>query len=134
MTDRRQVKAEEAPAAIGPYSHAIVAGGFVFAAGQVGSDPQSGELVAGGAAEQAERALDNIEAVLRVAGSALDRAVKTTIFLADMGDFAAVNEVYARRLPQPYPARTTVAVRELPKGARVEIECIALTGQAGATI
>lgn len=126
MTDRRQVTTDGAPAAIGPYSHAIVAGDLVFAAGQVGSDPQSGELVAGGAAEQAVRALDNLEAVLQAAGSALDRVVKTTIFLADMADFAAVNEVYAGRLPQPYPARTTVAVRQLPKGARVEIECIAL--------
>ena len=126
MTDRRQVTTDGAPAAIGPYSHAIVAGDFVFAAGQVGSDPQSGELVAGGAAEQAARALDNLEAVLQAAGSALDRVVKSTIFLADMADFAAVNEVYAERLPQPYPARTTVAVRQLPKGARVEIEFIAL--------
>jgi 2-iminobutanoate/2-iminopropanoate deaminase len=126
VTDRRQVTTDGAPAAIGPYSHAIVAGDFVFAAGQVGSDPQSGELVAGGAAEQAVRALDNLEAVLQAAGSALDRVVKTTIFLADMADFAAVNEVYAGRLPQPYPARTTVAVRQLPKGARIEIECIAL--------
>lgn len=134
MTDRRQVTTDGAPAAIGPYSHGIVAAGFVFAAGQVGSDPRTGDLVDGDAAEQASRALDNMEAVLRSAGSALDRVVKATIFLADMADFAAVNEVYAGRLPEPYPARTTVAVRELPKGARVEIECIALVDEGRSTI
>jgi 2-iminobutanoate/2-iminopropanoate deaminase len=126
MSDRRAVTADGAPAAIGPYSHAVVANGLVFAAGQVGSDPATGELVDGGVASQAERALANVEAVLLAAGSGLDRVVKTTIFLADMADFAAVNEVYAARVPEPYPARTTVAVRALPKGALVEIECVAL--------
>ncbi|HEX2221358.1 MAG TPA: Rid family detoxifying hydrolase [Candidatus Limnocylindria bacterium] len=126
MSDRRAVTAEGAPAAIGPYSHAVVANGLVFAAGQVGSDPATGELVEGGVTSQAKRALANVEAILRAAGSGLDRVVKTTIFLADMADFAAVNEAYAERMPEPYPARTTVAVRALPKGALVEIECVGL--------
>jgi len=131
VSERRAVTAGAAPAAIGPYSQAIVAGHFVFCAGQVGTDPATGELVEGGAAAQAERALDNLAAVLREAGSGLDRAVKTTIFLADMADFQEVNEAYARRVPQPYPARTTVAVRELPRRALVEIECIAGAGEDG---
>lgn len=118
-----------APGAIGPYSQAIVAGGLVFTAGQVGIDPASGELTAGGAAEQAGQALRNLSAVLDAAGTGWDRVLKTTIFLVDLGDFAAVNEAYAGFLPPPYPARSTVEVRALPKGALVEIEAVALAGE-----
>ena len=131
MSERRTIRTEAAPGAIGPYSQAVEANGVIFTAGQVGSDPATGEL-ADGVAAQAERALANLDAVLSAGGSGFDRVVKTTIFLADMGDFAAVNEVYARVMPEPYPARSTVAVRTLPRDARVEIEMIALIGAASA--
>ena len=125
MTDRAQVHTDAAPAAIGPYSQAIRAGGFVFTAGQVGAEPSDGVL-ADGVAAQADRALRNLAAVLAEAGSSFDRVVKTTIFLTDMGDFQAVNEVYASHLAPPFPARSTITVKALPKGALVEIEMIAL--------
>ena len=127
MTVRAQVQTNAAPAAIGPYSQAIRIGGFVFTAGQVGAEPSDGSLVDGVAA-QADRALRNLAEVLAEAGSSLDRVVKTTIFLTDMDDFAAVNEAYARHLSPPFPARSTIAVKALPKGALVEIEMIALVG------
>lgn len=126
---RTVVQTNAAPAAIGPYSQAIRSGNLVFTAGQIGLEPDSGELVEG-VAEQAERALRNLSAILDAAGTSLERVVKTTIFLADMGDFATVNEVYARHISTPYPARSTVAVAALPKGALVEIEAIALAGDA----
>ena len=125
MTDRAQVHTDAAPAAIGPYSQAIRVGGFVFTAGQVGAEPSSGAL-ADGVAAQADRALRNLAAVLAEAGSSFDRVVKTTIFLSDMVDFQAVNEVYASHLAPPFPARSTITVKALPKGALVEIEMIAL--------
>ena len=125
MTDRAQVQTDAAPAAIGPYSQAIRVGGFVFTAGQVGAEPSDGAL-ADGVAAQADRALRNLAAVLAEAGSSFDRVVKTTIFLTDMGDFQAVNEVYASHLAPPYPARSTITVKALPKGALVEIEMIAI--------
>ncbi len=125
MSERTGVHTDEAPAAIGPYSQAIRGAGLIFTAGQVGAHPSSGEL-ADGVAAQAEQALNNLAAVLAAAGSGFDLVTKTTIFLADMGDFATVNEVYARHLRKPFPARSTVAVRQLPKGALVEIEAIAL--------
>ena len=125
MTDRAQVHTDAAPDAIGPYSQAIRVGGFVFTAGQVGAEPSSGAL-ADGVAAQADRALRNLAAVLAEAGSSFDRVVKTTIFLTDMGDFQAVNEVYASHLAPPFPARSTITVKALPKGALVEIEMIAL--------
>jgi 2-iminobutanoate/2-iminopropanoate deaminase len=125
MTDRAQVHTDAAPAAIGPYSQAMRVGGFVFTAGQVGAEPSDGAL-ADGVAAQADRALRNLAAVLAEAGSSFDRVVKTTIFLTDMGDFQAVNEVYASHLVQPFPARSTIAVKALPKGALVEIEMIAV--------
>ncbi|MEX2136749.1 MAG: Rid family detoxifying hydrolase [Chloroflexota bacterium] len=125
MTVRDQVQTDAAPAAIGAYSQAIRVGGFVFTAGQVGADPSDGAL-ADGVAAQADRALRNLAAVLATAGSSLDEVVKTTIFLADMGDFQAVNEVYASHLSPPFPARSTIAVKALPKGALVEIEMIAV--------
>ena len=114
-----------APKAIGPYSQAISANGFVFTAGQVALDPATGELVTGGVAEQTTRAVENLRAVLAAAGSSLSRVVKTTVFLVDMGDFSAMNEVYGRAFGSHRPARSTVAVAALPRGARVEIEVIA---------
>src|ERR1700730_6950294 len=121
MSARAQVQTDAAPAAIGPYSQAIRAGGLVFSAGQTGSEPSTGAL-ADGVAAQADRALQNLAAVLRAAGTGFDRVVKATIYLVEMADFAAVNEVYARHLSPPYPARSTIAVKALPKGALVEIE------------
>ena len=119
-----------APKAIGPYSQAMVTNGFVFTAGQVALDPATGELVAGGIAEQTARALENLRAVLKAAGSTPSGVVKTTVFLVDMADFAAMNEVYGRFFGDHRPARSTVAVAALPRGARVEIEVIALaTGE-----
>lgn len=126
MAMRQQVETGGAPAAIGPYSQGIRTGSLVFAAGQLGLDPASGELVQGGVAEQTDRALRNVTAVLDAAGASLERVVKTTVFLADMDDFAAMNEVYARHFSAPFPARSTVAVKTLPKGALVEVEAIAV--------
>ncbi len=125
MTVRDQVQTDAAPAAIGAYSQAIRVGGFVFTAGQVGADPSDGAL-ADGVTAQADRALRNLAAVLAAAGSSLDRVVKTTIFLTDVADFQAVNETYASHLSPPFPARSTIAVKALPKGALVEIEMIAV--------
>jgi 2-iminobutanoate/2-iminopropanoate deaminase len=130
MSVRTQVATNAAPAAIGPYSQAIGAVGLVFTAGQVGLDPASGELVDGVAA-QADRALRNLAAILDAAGTSLERVLKTTVFLADMADFATVNEVYSSHFSPPYPARSTVAVRTLPKDALVEIDAIALAGERG---
>jgi 2-iminobutanoate/2-iminopropanoate deaminase len=122
---RHAISTGGAPAAIGPYSQGIAVDGFVFCSGQIGLDPTSGELVPGGVEAQAERALRNLAAVLDAAGAAMADIVKTTIFLADMGDFGTVNAVYARHMPDPPPARSTFAVRALPKGALVEIDAIA---------
>jgi 2-iminobutanoate/2-iminopropanoate deaminase len=115
-----------APRAIGPYSQGITAGGFLFTAGQVGFDPATGELVDEGIAEQTGRVLENIRAILRAAGLDLASVVKTTVFLVDMADFAAMNEVYGRAFGDHRPARSTVAVAALPRGARVEIEAVAI--------
>src|SRR5919199_1840583 len=114
-----------APRAIGPYSQAVSAKGLLFTAGQVALDPDTGELVAGGIAEQTARALENLRAVLTAAGSGPSQVVKTTVFLVDMADFAAMNEVYGRFFGDHRPARSTVAVAALPRGAQVEIEVIA---------
>ncbi len=119
------VSTASAPSAIGPYSQAIKAGGLVYCSGQIPLDPQTMQMVGATAAEQAEKVLDNLGAVLAAAGSSFDRVVRTTIYLVSMSDFAAVNEVYGRRFATHKPARATVAVRELPKGALVEIDCIA---------
>jgi 2-iminobutanoate/2-iminopropanoate deaminase len=121
---RQSISTTGAPAAIGPYSQAIATDGLVFCSGQLGLDPETGDLVDGVEA-QAERALRNLAAVLDAAGLTLADVVKTTIFLADMGDFAAVNTVYATHMPDPPPARSTVEVAALPKAGRVEIEAIA---------
>ena len=114
-----------APKAIGPYSQAVIAGGFLFTAGQVALDPATGELVPGGIAEQTSRALENLRAVLREAGTDFSQVVKTTVFLVDMADFSGMNEIYGRAFGDHRPARSTVAVAALPRGARVEIEVIA---------
>jgi 2-iminobutanoate/2-iminopropanoate deaminase len=120
------VATEHAPKAIGPYSQAIVADGTVYTAGQVALDPQSGALVGTTVGEQTEQVLKNLTAVLTAAGSSLGQVVKTTVFLADMADFAAMNEVYARHFGGHRPARSTVQAAGLPKGARVEIDAIAI--------
>ncbi len=123
---KRIIRTNEAPAAIGPYSQAIAtAGGMVFTAGQIALDPVSGALVGGGIQEQTARVLENLSAILRAAGTDLSRVVKTTVFLADMGEFGAMNEVYARYFPENPPARSTVQVSRLPRDVRVEIEAIA---------
>ena len=122
---RQALSTSEAPAAIGPYSQGIDAGDLVFCSGQLGLDPASGVLVEGGVEAQAERSLRNLAAVLDAAGLAWADVVKTTIFLVDMADFVAVNAVYGRFMPEPPPARSTVAVAALPKGGLVEIEAIA---------
>ncbi len=114
-----------APRAIGPYSQALRAGGFLFTAGQVGFDPATGELVDGGIGQETRQVLQNIRAILEAGGSGLAQVVKTTVFLVDMADFAAMNEVYAEAFGTHRPARSTVAVAALPRGARVEIEAVA---------
>lgn len=124
--DREVIRTEAAPAAIGPYSQAVRAGDLVFVAGQGGLDPELREIVSGGIEAEADRTLKNLAAILEAAGSGLDRVVRVGVFLADMADFAAVNEVYERHFTEPYPARTTVAVRELPSGLRVEMDCVAM--------
>ncbi|HEU5324726.1 MAG TPA: RidA family protein [Candidatus Limnocylindria bacterium] len=128
MTSREAIHTDAAPAAAGPYSQAIRANGFVYTAGQLGLDPATGELAGADVAAQAERALQSLAAILDAAGSGMDRLVKVTVFLADIGDWPAVNEVYGRLVPEPYPARSAFAVRDLPKGALVEIEAVAVTG------
>ncbi|MFN0009992.1 MAG: Rid family detoxifying hydrolase [Planctomycetota bacterium] len=125
--ERRRIATVDAPGAIGPYSQAIVAGGFVHCSGQIALDPATGMLVEGDVSAQAERVLANLAAVLEAAGSGLSRAVKCTVYLRSMADFAAVNAVYARHFPgDAPPARATVAVLDLPRGALVEIDCTAL--------
>jgi 2-iminobutanoate/2-iminopropanoate deaminase len=126
---RERIQTENAPAAIGPYSQAIKAGGFVFVSGQIPIDPKTGEFVAGGIAEQTKQVLKNLGAVLEAAGTGLDRVVKTTVFLADMKEFPGMNEVYATFFSGPPPARATVAAAGLPRDARVEIEAVALLSE-----
>lgn len=127
---RRAVQTGDAPAAVGPYSQAITTDALVFCAGQVGLDPATGNLVEGGLEAQTERALKNLSAVLDAAGCSFADVVKTTCFLIDIDDFAAFNAVYARFMTDPPPARSTFAVAALPKGARVEIEAIAVRNRA----
>ena len=128
---RAKVSTDSAPAAIGPYSQAIILDGVIYCSGQVGLDPASGQLVEGDVQAQAQRALQNLSAVLEAAGSSLANVVKTTVFLTNMGNFAAMNEVYATFFGDEPPARSTVAVAELPKGAQVEIEAIAVRVAGG---
>ena len=124
--ERQAIRTDAAPKAIGPYEQAIRIDGFVFTAGQIPIDPTSGNLVAGGIAEQTRQVLENLKAVLEAAGSSIDRVVKATVFLKNMADFAAMNDVYAEYFAGAKPARSTVAVAELPKGALVEIDLVAL--------
>ncbi|MBM4392726.1 MAG: RidA family protein [Deltaproteobacteria bacterium] len=119
------VSTADAPAAIGPYSQAIVHGDLVYCSGQIALDPATGQVIDGGVAEQTERVLDNLFAVLQAAGSGPGQVLKTTVYLRDMGDFAAMNTVYARRFGESRPARATVAVSGLPRDVRVEIDAIA---------
>ncbi len=121
-----RIDAPGAPKAVGPYSHAIVNGDLVFCSGQGPIDPASNEIVTGDIGTETARVLDNLAAVLHAAGSGLDLVVKTTVYLVDMKDFAAMNEVYGQRFGGHRPARTTVGVSSLPKGFRVEIECVAI--------
>ncbi len=121
----KALSTEKAPAAIGPYSQAIEANGFVYASGQLPINPETGAFPEGGVKEQTRQSLFNAQAILQSAGLDLKNVVKTTVLLADIADFGAMNEVYAEFFAQPYPARSAFAVKALPKGALVEIECIA---------
>jgi 2-iminobutanoate/2-iminopropanoate deaminase len=120
----RTIQTKDAPSAIGPYSQGVVAGGFLFTAGQIALDPATGEVVTGDVGAQATRVLQNLTAVLAAAGATWNDVVKTTVFLQDMNDFAKVNEVYSAALGSARPARTTVAVAGLPRGVRVEIDAV----------
>ncbi len=123
---KKVIHSELAPKAVGPYSQAIVAGGFVFASGQLPIDPATGEFPEGGVKEQTRQSLTNVTHVLAEAGLDLSNVVKTTVYLADMADFAAMNEVYATFFAEPFPARSAVAVKTLPKNALVEVEVVAV--------
>lgn len=125
---RKSVKTDRAPAAIGPYSQGIACGGFLFCSGQIPLDPVSGKMVDGGIEAQTERVLRNLEAVLAAGGSSLAAVVRTTVYLADLGDFPAMNAVYGRFFATEPPARATVQAAKLPAGARVEIDAIASIG------
>jgi 2-iminobutanoate/2-iminopropanoate deaminase len=131
MAALEKVQTGGAPAAIGPYSQAIVHGGLVYTAGQIPLDPASMQIVEGDVAAQTERVMQNLSAVLEAAGASLQSVIKTVVFLSDMNDFAAMNEVYGRWFGEHAPARSTVQVARLPRDARVEIECIAVAGAQG---
>lgn len=118
------ISTDKAPKAIGPYSQAVRAGGFLFTAGQIALDPASGQLVEGDVARQTTRVMENLKAIVEAAGSSLDRAVKATVYLKDMGDFAAMNEVYGRYFASNPPARSTVEAARLPRDVRVEIDLV----------
>jgi len=124
-----KVQTDSAPAAIGPYSQAIRANGFVYVSGQIPIQPETGQFVAGGIAEQTEQVLKNLKALLEASGSSLGQVVKTTVFLVDMKEFAAMNEVYGKYFSDTPPARATVAAAGLPRDARVEIEAVALVSE-----
>ena len=124
----KTVSTEHAPKAIGPYSQAVLSHGFAFLSGQIPLDPASGQIIDGDVAAQTERVIQNLKAVLEASGSSLHKVVKTTVFLKDMGDFAKMNEIYARYFGDNSPARSTVEVARLPRDVRVEIDCIAVAG------
>ena len=121
----KQVITDKAPQAIGPYSQAIVTGGMVYASGQIAINPETGDIVEGGIEAQAHQVLKNLSNILAAAGSSMNRVVKTTVFMADMADFATVNNIYATYFSEPYPARSAVAVKSLPKNVLIEIEVVA---------
>ncbi|CAO3684304.1 unnamed protein product [Rhizopus stolonifer] len=122
-----RVNADNAPAALGPYSHAVKANGFVYTSGQIPIDPATNDLIQGGIKEQTEQVLKNLEVVLKASGSSLDKVIKTTVFLKDMNDFVPMNDVYGSFFSTHKPARSAVQVARLPKDVAVEIECVALT-------
>ena len=122
----KAIHTDKAPAAIGPYSQAIEVNGFVFASGQIPINPATGAFVEGGIQEQTRQALTNAQQILQTAGTDLNHVVKTTVFLSDIANFAPMNEVYAQFFTEPFPARSAIAVKDLPKGALVEIEVIAV--------
>lgn len=124
----KQISTQNAPAAIGPYSQAIEVNGFVYASGQLPIDPATGAFPEGGVKEQTRQSILNVKAILEEAGLALSNVVKTTVYLADMGDFAAMNDVYSQFFAKPFPARSAIAVKALPKGALVEVEVVAARG------
>lgn len=126
MSLKTVISTQNAPAAIGPYSQAIIANGMLYTSGQIGLDPQTGEMVGPSVEEQTERVMQNLKGVLAEARVSFDRVVKTTCFLADMNDFAAFNAIYGKYFPENAPARSCVAAAALPKGAKVEVECIAV--------
>jgi len=130
MTELTRIQTDHAPAAIGPYSQAIVVDGWVFCSGQIPLDPESGELLTGSVAEQTDLVLRNLARVLEAAGSGLGQVVKTTVFLSDMGRFTEMNEVYARHFGDHRPARAAVQAAALPKSCDVEIECVARVNRA----
>lgn len=125
MSHKQQIATDAAPQAIGPYSQAVRAGEWMFLSGQIALDPASGTLVSGGVEAETRQVLANLRGVMAAAGATLDNIVRTTIYLVDLGDFARVNEIYAESFRAPFPARATVGVAALPRGARVEIDAIA---------
>jgi len=127
----RVIQTGAAPAAIGPYSQAVVAGGWVFLSGQIALDPSSGELVSGGVAAQTRQVLANLSAVLAAAGTGLEQVVRTTVYLKDLGSFGEVNAIYGEFFKEPCPARATVEVARLPRDALVEMDAVALAGEGG---
>lgn len=124
MTKHKVISTDQAPAAIGPYSQAVVSGGHLYISGQLGLDPASGQMLEGGVEAQARQAMANLQAIARAAGGDLKQAVRCTIYLTDLADFAAVNAIYAEALSEPYPARACVQVSALPKGGVVEIDAV----------
>jgi len=126
MPERKTVRTEAAPLPIGPYEQAVVAGSFVFLSGQLGFDPATGKMVPGGIVEQTTRVLENMKAVLEASGSSLAKVLRVGVYLADMNDFAAMNEIYSKYMGDAKPARSAIAVRALPAGALVEMDAVAL--------
>jgi 2-iminobutanoate/2-iminopropanoate deaminase len=126
MNERKTVRTQKAPLPVGPYEQAVASGSFVFLAGQIGFDPKTGKMVEGGVVEQTERVLQNMKAVLEASGSSLARVMRVGVYLADMSDFAAMNEVYSKYMGEAKPARSAIAVKGLPAGALVEMDAIAL--------
>ena len=126
--ERKQIATDQAPGAVGPYSQGNIIANLVFTAGQIGLDPATGQFVSDDVQDQTRRALTSVKAILEAAGASLSDVVKTTVFLSDMGNFKLMNEIYMQFFSEPYPARSAVAVKELPLGALVEIEAIAVKG------